>query len=459
MRNKKIVFLVSSEIFYRNYINTGVIKFLLNEYKDIEILLREGMEQTENIKFRKYKVNQKHENRHFQYLKILSWRYRKLSRTFKFRFLRTSQFRMVDSGDLRSLSELKTLIQRNLVSAKRRLKIIIASNFLIFPITKYLFEFILKPDDELDTYLRNIKPDALIMPSSAYDPIVVDLINICRKEKIKSILLVDNWDNLSSKSILWRRPDCVGVWGEQTKEHAIEIQGFKDDQVSCIGTPRFEQYFEKRNLILRSHFDFEYVLFVGQSLPSDELRIVTIINDILCSSLFKETGIKLIYRPHPWAMDQNLASVEALEALEAVIIDPQITARDTDGGRVEQFQPNLDYYPSLLQNAVFVVSALTSMIIEASIFRKKVIAIAHNEPNNYTSPHRLLKEYRHFEDIEKLPNLSISHKEENFFEEFKFLMNNPEPVDDHNLDVNLNRFLNSEGTYFERLLAMLDEKI
>ena len=450
------MFLISSEIFYRNYISTGVVNLLQNEYKDVEILIRDDIQQPEKVRLKKYKVSREHENRHFQYLKILSWRYRKLSRTFKFRLLRTSQFRFIELADLSNGKKLKNIIRKNFISAKRRIKILTLANLFIFPITKYFFESMLRPNHAISSYLKNVRPDVVIMPSSAYDPIVIDIIGICQQESIKTILLVDNWDNLSSKSILWRRPDVVGVWGEQTKEHAIEIQGFIDEQINCIGTPRFEQYFEKRKLVLASHFDFRYVLFVGQSLPSDELRIVQIINDILCSSPFKESGIKLIYRPHPWAMDPNIASVEAFEAVE---IDPQISAKNLGSDRVETFQPSLDYYPSLLQNAVFVVSSLTSMLIEASIFRKRVIAIAHNEPNNYTSPHRVLNEHRQFEGIENLPNVKISHNDTDFVGEFKSLVGNVVPVDEKSLEMNLRRFLNFEDTYDKRLLAMLDEKI
>ena len=448
--------MIPNDIFYRNYVSTGIANFLSKKFKHVKILICDDLDYQANLNFQKYTFDQRHEKFHYQYLKILSWRNRNLSRTFKYRFLRTSQFHAVAISDLKSWRTLKLILWKNWTSFLRRAKILFLANSVIFPITNLVFKFILKPDASLEAFVKKFSPDAVLMPSSAYDPAVIDMISICQHYNIKSVLLVDNWDNLSSKSVLWCRPDLVAVWGEQTKEHAMQIQGFKKEQISCIGTPRFEQYFNKRNKVLVSHFDFKYVLFVGQVLPSDELRIVIIINDILCSSQFKDTGIKLVYRPHPWAQDQNKASVEQLKA---VIVDPQIDAKGPSLERVEKFQPNLDYYPSLLQNAEFVVSSLTSMIIEASIFRKNVIAIAHREANNYTSPHRLLKEYRHFEGIEVLPNLIISHTEKDLIKEFKSLMETSKHINELSLDMKLKRFLNSEGTYHERLLAMLDENI
>ena len=200
MRSKKIVFLISSEIFYRNYISTGVVKFLENEYKDVEILIRDDLQQPERSRIKKYKISPEHENRHYQYLKILSWRYRKLSRTFKFRFLRTSQFKFIPRADLKNRKKIVNTIISNFKSAKRRLKVITLAHLLIYPLTKYFFQYILKPDNEISLYLKTTKPDVVIMPSSAYDPVVLDIISICQQEDIKTILLVDNWDNLSSKS-------------------------------------------------------------------------------------------------------------------------------------------------------------------------------------------------------------------------------------------------------------------
>lgn len=456
MRNKKIIFLISGEIFYRNYVHTGIIDFLSGKFKNVEVLLHDELEMLQAVKCKIYQTNKLHEKRHYQYLKILSWRHRKLSRTFRFRFLRTSQFKKLTFADLGDVQKVKRILIKNFRSALRRLKILILSNFLVFPFTRYFFEQRLNPDIDIEEYIKSSNPNAVVMPSSAYDPAVLDIISICQKHKIKSILLIDNWDNLSSKSILWRRPDTVAVWGRQTKKHAVEIQGLEEHQVKCIGTPRFEKYFQSRDKKLRSHFEFKYVLFVGQSLPSNEVSIVKIINNILCSPMFRDAGIKLVYRPHPWAMNQRIAEVDELEA---VIIDPQIDARDKSLKKVEQFQPDLDYYPSLLQNAEFVVSALTSMIIEASILRKTVIAIAHTEPDNVTSPHRLLKEYRHFEEIEKLPNLSISFTPDDLLIKFRSLLTSPEKVDEQSLELELTNFLTMKGTYNDRLLALLDENI
>jgi hypothetical protein len=450
MKNKKVLFLISSELFHRNYVETGVVSFLAQNYAELVILAEESVSSINHNSVIRYSIDKQHEIKHYQFLKILSWRYRYLSRTFKYRFKRTSQFNFKKTSNFDDFSNSCKI---NFISLKRRAKILFLGNFLLFPLVRYFFKKKLQPKKQLTNIINHLQPDVVLMPSSAYDPIVMDLINITKLQSIKSILLVDNWDNLSSKSILWELPDAVTVWGEQTRQHAVTIQQFKDEQISCIGTPRFKNYLKLRDKDLPSHFEFEYILFVGQSLPSDELTIIKNLNDLLCSKQFSESGIKLVYRPHPWAMEQGLPD---LSELDAVILDPQIIAKDPLRKNIVSFQPSLEYYPSLLQNAKFVVSSLTSMIIEASIFRKNIIAICHKEPGNYTSPDRVFMEYMHFDGIERLPNLTLSMSNSELRQHFiKFFT-----IKDHspsaNLDTELRHFIIFQGSYTERLKNCID---
>ena len=79
-----------------------------------------------------------------------------------------------------------------------------------------------------------LDPKIILFPSSAYDPVAIDLTLIGKSHKITTFNLIDNWDNLSSKSILWVLSDFVGVWGQQSKEHAIDIQCYNPESVKIL---------------------------------------------------------------------------------------------------------------------------------------------------------------------------------------------------------------------------------
>ena len=77
----------------------------------------------------------------------------------------------------------------------------------------------------ISDYIAKIKPDLVVYPTNAFEPLVSEIPIICKNYKVKSYFLIDNWDNLSSKSILINQPDYISVWGKQTANHAKKIQG------------------------------------------------------------------------------------------------------------------------------------------------------------------------------------------------------------------------------------------
>ena len=110
--------------------------------------------------------------------------------------------------------------------------------------------------------IRQVQPDIVIFPNSAYDPMGLDLIQISKENGFRTLFLVDNWDNLSSKSVFWQLPDFLAVWGEQSKLHAINIHEMPAERVFIIGTPRFQKYYDIEFVKDRSPFNFSYILFL-----------------------------------------------------------------------------------------------------------------------------------------------------------------------------------------------------
>jgi hypothetical protein len=83
-------------------------------------------------------------------------------------------------------------------------------------------------------------PDLLMMPNSVIGVDSYELMRACNKIGFtKTLILVDNWDNLSSKSAFIKNPDYLGVWGKQSVDFASRFHEMLPDKVRVIGTPRF----------------------------------------------------------------------------------------------------------------------------------------------------------------------------------------------------------------------------
>jgi hypothetical protein len=403
---KELLVVISDEGYVRNYMATNAFSEIESSFscsylvsdkiKNIDAFLSKA-------RVDRYVTNRNMEKRHYNFFNILMWKYREKSSSFYFRAMRERRLHFVFSENegsvkktLKSIWRIFRYTQKSIIDAFR-------TNELIFPSYSKWYIKKLKINADLEEKVGLLKPDLIIFPSSAYDPDGIDLVRIGKKDGTPVLFLIDNWDNLSSKSILWERPDYVAVWGEQSAGHAINIQDFKKEQVTCIGTPRFDAYFQDRDRDLKSSFDFKYILFVGTALEFDEAGVLVRLNDILARNQNTFKSIKIVYRPHPWR--QGSDSIVG-RGLENIVIDPQMIGAYT-AVESNRFQPDLSYYPALLKNAEFVIGGLTSMLIEALIFRRKFLALAYDDGKNFTSQHNVLKYYTHFQGLRNVDSISF----------------------------------------------------
>ena len=99
--------------------------------------------------------------------------------------------------------------------------------------------------------------------------------------------------------------------------------------------------------------------------------------------------------------------VEILLNLKNIAIDPQMAqkSRSDDWTKRVDFQPNLDYYPLLLDKSEFVICPLATIIIEASLMGKKVLALAYDDGKNFLNPSFMYKNSDYFDRLSDLNSL------------------------------------------------------
>jgi len=257
---------------------------------------------------------------------------------------------------------------------------------------------------QIKAILKKERPDLVIIPSQIVDATSLDIIHLCNEMSIKTLSLIDGWDNISSKTIFPDLPTYLGVWGEQSRDHAVKIQGIKKSKIFSVGTPRFEPYLRKQRT-LKKPYDFNYVLFTGCSLAFDELSALKSLDLCLTKNGIKD--VKIVYRPHPWRQKRKCFDYFIEADFKHVVMDQQIKEyyyylKHMGTIYATALQPPLEYYPGLLKNALFTISPLTTMIIEAAIMNKYVLTLAYDDGYHYTNPKNALQYYEHFKGIEEV---------------------------------------------------------
>ena len=477
---------LTNPIHIRNFISSGAFKNVL-QFNQVQLLLPRELESysDELVGFQSIQYFERDPKSSAAFdaaFQIVGWRYRKKSPSFKYRerrhfppiYLRLikkirqniswgvelpvqNELHNYESTNLHIREQsLKSYITPRLKVLWERVRIKFMGNPLVFSF--YTIKKIrqIKGNVDLSRHLNGIKPNLIIHVTSGHEATSIEIAKFSGDTLIPSLFLVDNWDNLSSKTILWEKPTYIATWGQQSTNHAVEIQEFAKHQVFNLGSPRFQNYFDLRNSKLLDQFNFPYVLFVGTAIPMNELYVLSILDKEISNNQEIYGDLKIIYRPHPWRHGKDKIDEKSYAR---IVIDPQVRGNylglEPDS-LTETFLPNLDYYPSILANSKFVIGGLTSMLLEASILRKSFVAIAYPEPFNILSPKKIFKGYTHFKEINSLPNLEMIKRKSSIVKVFRSTFIKSPPLVTEKLDSALEFFIYSdEYSYSERLSILV----
>jgi len=485
---RKILVCITSPIHVRNFIDSGVFPYISNKNQvDLAITRNISLTQRQEKYFEEiHLVDANDDSSTIETVfKVYCMRYKKLSKSFKYRIWRQNPplYFLVFGMLYRRLKRIKSKVegaetnpakidglnQSNLKDSvkgipqlaqkvRNRLCLMLLRCYAskaVFPFFRYHHKSKYKPSPEMSNLLSKKDYDLIVYVSAAYEKMAIDLAILGREFSATTLFLIDNWDNLSSKTVLWQKPDFIGTWGQQSSEHAVLIQGMEKQKVINLGCARFDHFFTLRNKVSESHFDFRYVLFLGTALEFDEIAVLRVLNTLTKSPNSTIFNFKVVYRPHPWRMGPAYSDYSQLEN---VLMDPEVGPSYLKGEfKPESSMPDVDYLPGLISNATLIIGGLTSMLLESCVFGKNIIALAHKEKFSATSPHRVWKSYRHFDELNRFTNIELVQHLDSLNEVIdKF--NYSSKKSQTEIDSILKYFVHFDGTsYQERLQNIINE--
>ncbi len=454
---QKVLFFISQDIFAKNYLT-------FESFKQIEEKYECSYLATEQVKIFREKVSNK--KNFLGFLSVNNNKKNLLSRIFSDALLLANRdksssfsFRVIMRFNLNFRNVIRkpfwkipfrVLIRLfysfTILSTRLPIALIVKNKFL-----KNKTNNLIHKNKNIRSVLQKLKPDLIIIPNSGADTYFFQLIVESKKKEnhITTFALIDNWDNLSTKSIIPDHPDFIGVWGEQSKKHAIEIQNFKSEQCKVIGSARYQKYFDLRNENLKSHFDFEYILFLGTSWNWNEEGVLNTLDHIISRNDLLNKKFKIIYRPHPFRQGKTIPM-----KFKNIIYDPEIL--DILKNNTHKYS-DLNYYPSLIKNAKFIIGGPQTMMIESTIFNKFYLALTHDDKINYSNMKKVFETYEHFRGIENIETIhycdDLSKIEKKMIEIISL-----KPLDINKVDYQRNYFLfNDEKKYEQRISNIVDE--
>jgi|GEM_PF-4748083 len=205
MRN--IYLAVSQGILYRNFVRLGFLRHLLDSAPDIRVILLTQASAVEDVQ-----KETAHERLVLAHHDLFSSG-RQLSRLIAYR--RNAKWRW--------LSRLF-----------HRLEVRLAA-----------------PPHGLAELFRQYPPD-LVVSTHPYVIWEWDIITYARKMGYPTLGVVKSWDNLLRKLAIL--PHRLAVWSEANRQEAIDLSGYRKEDVDIVGSLAFDRYFKPAVLKLRAEF-------------------------------------------------------------------------------------------------------------------------------------------------------------------------------------------------------------
>jgi hypothetical protein len=312
-------------------------------------------------------------------------------------------------------------------------------------ILRPILECIEKLQDKTASYFPS-DTDIVVIPSQGgaeWD--IPAVIRNCKSMGILSVLSIDNWDNLTSKTVLRFKPDFVTVMGPRAVDQAIEIHGLRKAGVLPIGLPRFDTYRNPSKSVNLSKLESECfrINYLGFSLPYDEISVINKL--VLDLKNYKNPPIEINYRPHPARKNRR---VEAIPDAKIVILQRPVNENS------QYVIPNPKEYADQIMDFDLVVASPTTMAIEIMALGKPCIIDATQDGIHRTSAGKAFENYTHMQDLTTIPELHVARTYEDLLEfVIKFYMIRPVTM-----NYQIDHLVNLETkTYIEQLIDSLPQ--
>lgn len=314
------------------------------------------------------------------------------------------------------------------------------------------------------------KPAIIFHPTILAGHFVNELPVICKSLQIPLVFLMNSWDNPSVKALGMAYPDKLVVWGEQTRQHAVEFMRMREEDVLCFGAAQFQIYREpvsETEVELRIMFKvpngLPVLLYGGASKGAHESKYLKLLDDLIEQGTIPPCHV--IYRPHPWRGELGQGETSFFDlGCRHITMDPFMEPyyrRVTTVGQIGIEMADYTITRRLLQLVTAVISPLSTILLEAVILGKPVLMFFPNSdlhtPAGRHTQNAL--QMAHFADFWGAPGVNVCQDEHAFPEQCRTLLSQAaNPVIRQSLLRHAQYFLVLDGpSYGERVRQLADQ--
>lgn len=263
---------------------------------------------------------------------------------------------------------------------------------LVYPMYKsWKMKKISSVPDIIGEFLRKEHPDIIIHPTVLDGYFINDLVMFAQRKATPLIAIMNSWDNPTTKRAVLGTPDWMLVWGEQTRQFAIDYMRMPAERTIAFGAAQFDVYrnpprVDRATFCAAHGIDARktILLYAGASKLADEFAHLTALEAAIDEGVLGDCAV--IYRPHPWGGGGKNGGRVLEHPWRHVVVErsmrPYLEALRL-GGR-HQFLADYRDTHDVLSSVDLVISPLSTILIEAGMHAKPIVCFLPDEEESKT---------------------------------------------------------------------------
>lgn len=259
----------------------------------------------------------------------------------------------------------------------------------------------------LEQAIDDFAPDLIIHPSVLEGLFIADLAFSSKARGIPFLALMNSWDNPSTKSMVVDQPDALGVWGEQTKQHAIHFMGTPPDRIHILGAAQFDVYRQaptvsRQQICQALGVDpSKYlVVYAGSSKSMNEIKHLHLLEEAIEKGTLSNCSV--MFRPHPWRSPAPDEPDFFEIPWRHVAMDPTMRPSYNSPKNEAPSKINLTDYMdthNLLSAADCLISNVSTILLEAALHGTAVACMASDEEIENNTFLRIVHDSVYFKEL------------------------------------------------------------
>ena len=253
------------------------------------------------------------------------------------------------------------------------------------------------------------QPALLVASSPGLILAEVPLLRTAARRSVPSMAVDASWDNFTNKILPVRRVNRLVVWNQLMKQQAVELHGYRPEEVSITGTPHWDLYFRGARGSTRDMFfrrigaDPSRKLVTLTTTPFELYphydHVLRVMTDAMARGRWPYP-CQILVRVHP--RDDLDRYKEFFRTPHVMVEKPfRTTVTASDGLSVDITTESQQHLADTLRYSDVVVQVASTIAIEAAIFDTPVVNVSFDGemPAEWTRSARRYLRFTHFANL------------------------------------------------------------